>query len=116
MYWFAHDMGAPGPTPSVVAEIQRRIAADPHLTEQFLRVLNHDIAPSKAFTPALALGAASKAFLASRGQRKVVLRETRKIVGNQVRRRARARRRVSGGRKPRVSSDPSPSVSFVAPA
>ena len=95
MYWFAHDMGAPGPTPLVVREIQRRIAADPQLTEGLLRVLNHDLAPSKAFTPALALAATSKALLTSRGQRRVVLREARTILANQLRRRARgpARRR-----------------------
>jgi 2-polyprenyl-6-methoxyphenol hydroxylase-like FAD-dependent oxidoreductase len=93
MYWFAHDMGAPGPTPLVVAEIQRRIAADPKLTERLVQVINHDIAPSKAFTPALALAAASKALLVRRGQRKVVLRETRTIIANQLRRRrGRARR------------------------
>src|SRR5436190_6312494 len=31
MYWFAHDLGAPGPTPVLLREIQRRIAADPQL-------------------------------------------------------------------------------------
>ena len=91
MYWFAHDMGAPGSTPLIVLEIQRRIAGDPALTRKLLGVLNHDIAPSKAFTPGLALGAAAKALLRSRGQRKVVLREARTIAANQLRRRARAR-------------------------
>jgi 2-polyprenyl-6-methoxyphenol hydroxylase-like FAD-dependent oxidoreductase len=92
MYWFAHDMGAPGPTPLVVRELQRRIAADPQLTEALLRVLNHEVPPSEAFSPALALAAMSKALLASRGQRRVVLREARTIVANQLRRRRRARR------------------------
>ena len=70
MYWFAHDMGAPGPPPLLVQEIQRRIAADPQLTYGLLRVLNHDVAPSKLFTPSLALAATSKALLTSLGQRK----------------------------------------------
>jgi menaquinone-9 beta-reductase len=112
MYWFAHDMGAPGPTPLVVREIQRRIAADPQLTEGLLRVLNHDLAPSKAFTPALALAATSKALLTSRGQRRVVLREARTILANQLRRRARAHRPRRDG--PGSSSRPEP-ADVVAP-
>jgi len=73
MYWFAHDMGAPGPPPLLVQEIQRRIAADPELTDGFLRVLNHDVTPSKVFTPSLALAAISKALITSPGQRKILL-------------------------------------------
>jgi 2-polyprenyl-6-methoxyphenol hydroxylase-like FAD-dependent oxidoreductase len=88
MYWFAHDIGAPGRTPPVLQEMQRRIAADPQLTEGLLRVLNHDVAPSEVFTPALALGAMSTAFVANRGQRRAVLREARALVGAQVRRRS----------------------------
>jgi len=70
MYWFAHNMGAPGPPPLLVQEIQRRVAADPQLTDGLLRVLNHDLAPSKLFTPSLALTATSKALLTSPGQRR----------------------------------------------
>jgi 2-polyprenyl-6-methoxyphenol hydroxylase-like FAD-dependent oxidoreductase len=92
MYWFAHDLGAPGPTPLLLQEIQRRIAADPQLAEGLVRILNHDIAPSKLFTPSLAVRAASRALLTSRGQRKVVLREARTVVANELRRRAWARR------------------------
>ena len=28
MYWFAHEMGAAGPTPPLLREAQRRIAGD----------------------------------------------------------------------------------------
>ena len=59
--------------------------------ERLLRVLNHDLAPSQAFTPALALTATSKALVANRGRRRVVLREARTILANQVRRRRRGR-------------------------
>jgi menaquinone-9 beta-reductase len=92
MYWFAHDMGASGPTPLLQQEILRRIAGDRQLTEGLLRVLNHDLAPSKAFPPALAIGAMSNALLASRGRRRVVLREARTILANQMRRRSRGHR------------------------
>jgi 2-polyprenyl-6-methoxyphenol hydroxylase-like FAD-dependent oxidoreductase len=91
MYWFAHDLGAPGPTPLLLREIQRRMAADPQLAERFLRVLNHDLAPSSVFTPALALGAASKALVTNRGRRGALLRELRGLVGGELRRRTAAR-------------------------
>jgi 2-polyprenyl-6-methoxyphenol hydroxylase-like FAD-dependent oxidoreductase len=91
MYWFSHDMGARGPTPLVLREIQRRMAADPQLAEQFMRVLNHDLTPSSVFTPALLLSTASKAFLNNRGRRRVLLRELRRQVGDEVRRRTAAR-------------------------
>ena len=85
MYWFAHDMGAPGPDPPILREINRRIAADPRLTDALLGVLNHDIAPSQAFRPSLALRAASRVFVRGpdRGQ---VVRDLRSLAGNQVRR------------------------------
>jgi 2-polyprenyl-6-methoxyphenol hydroxylase-like FAD-dependent oxidoreductase len=88
MYWFAHDMGAAGPPPMVVQEIQRRIAADPKLTDRMLRVLNHDLAPSRAFRPSLALNATWRALLTRPGQRKAVLREARTLAVNNWRRRA----------------------------
>jgi hypothetical protein len=87
MYWFAHDMGAPGPPPLLVQEIQRRIA-DPQLTGGLLRVFNHDLAPSKLFTPSLALAATSKALLTSPGQRTILLREARTLAANNWRRSA----------------------------
>jgi 2-polyprenyl-6-methoxyphenol hydroxylase-like FAD-dependent oxidoreductase len=88
MYWFAHDMGAPGPTPLLLREIQRRIATDPQLTERLVGVLNHDIAPSKAFPPKLALAGAGKAIMRNPAQRRLVLREARSLFATQLRRRA----------------------------
>jgi 2-polyprenyl-6-methoxyphenol hydroxylase-like FAD-dependent oxidoreductase len=94
MYWFAHDMGAPGPTPLLIQEIQRRAAADPRLIDGLLGVLNHDVAPSEVFTPALAVKAASTALRRNRGRRRTVLREARALVGNEVRRTALRRTRA----------------------
>jgi 2-polyprenyl-6-methoxyphenol hydroxylase-like FAD-dependent oxidoreductase len=102
MYWFAHDMGAPGAPPLVLKEIQRRIAADPELTEAFMGVFNHDVPPSEAFSPMLAVAAAFRTVLANPGQRRAVLSEIRTIFANQMRRRARAPRR----RRRRDSSRP----------
>ena len=87
MYWFAHDLGAPGPTPVLRQQLLRRIGADPQLTNGLLGVLNHDLAPSKVFTPSLALSATSEALRRGRGQRRVVLREARALVADELRHR-----------------------------
>jgi 2-polyprenyl-6-methoxyphenol hydroxylase-like FAD-dependent oxidoreductase len=86
MYWFAHDLGAPGETPLVLREMQRRIAADPRLTDGLLRVLNHDAAPSEVFTRRIALAAMAQAFARNPGRRRQVLGEVRALLGAQVRR------------------------------
>jgi len=92
MYWFATDMGAAGPPPPVTAEIQRRIAADPRLTEALLRILNHDMPPSELFTPRLALGATARVLASRRGERRAALREFTDLVANEVRRGLAARK------------------------
>src|SRR3954452_23273508 len=81
MYWFAHDLGAPGPTPLIIQEIQRRAAGAPALTRGLIGVLNHEVAPSEVFTPSLALRGAASALRTGRGQRRVLLRELRQLVG-----------------------------------
>lgn len=90
MYWFAHDMGAPGPAPVLVEEIQSRIAAEPRLLEGMLRVLNHEVPPSQVFTPSLAVKAMTRGLRSRRGERKVLLRDALTIAANAWRRRAPA--------------------------
>jgi menaquinone-9 beta-reductase len=77
MYRFAGEMGAAGPTPHLIHEIQRRLAADPELTKGLLRVLNHDIPPSRVFTPGLAMRAVGSGLRRGGGWRQALLRETR---------------------------------------
>jgi 2-polyprenyl-6-methoxyphenol hydroxylase-like FAD-dependent oxidoreductase len=96
MYWFAHDMGAAGPTPPVLMQAQRRIAADPNLIADALRIFNHQLRPSQVFTPAFALRTVGQALRRGRGQRGAVLREAATVAANDVQRR-RARRRLSPG-------------------
>jgi 2-polyprenyl-6-methoxyphenol hydroxylase-like FAD-dependent oxidoreductase len=88
MYWYAHDMGDPGDAPPLLREIERRVASDPELTEALMRVLNHDLPPSKAFPPSLVLAAVSKVLMTRRGERRAVLRELRARLGNELRRRS----------------------------
>jgi 2-polyprenyl-6-methoxyphenol hydroxylase-like FAD-dependent oxidoreductase len=92
MYWFAHDMGAAGPTPPLLREAQRRIAADPELTDATARVFNHDLRPSEVFTPAFSLKTLAQALRRGRGRRRAIMREAGTNVANEVRRRRAARR------------------------
>jgi 2-polyprenyl-6-methoxyphenol hydroxylase-like FAD-dependent oxidoreductase len=51
MYWFASDMGAAGPNPRLVPEVMRGLRRERDGAEKFLRVLNHELLPSKLFSP-----------------------------------------------------------------
>jgi 2-polyprenyl-6-methoxyphenol hydroxylase-like FAD-dependent oxidoreductase len=92
MYWFAHDMGAAGPTPPLLRQAQRRIAADPDLTAAAVRIFNHDLRPSQVFTSAFLLRTMAQALRRGRGQRRAILREARTIAINEARRRRAAGR------------------------
>ena len=95
MYWFAHDAGAAGPTPPLLREAQRRIAADPALTTALVRIFNHDLRPSQVFTPAFSLRTMAKALRSGRGKRAAILREAGTVAVNQVRRRRAAARTLA---------------------
>jgi menaquinone-9 beta-reductase len=96
MYWFAHDMGAAGPTPPLLRQAQRRIAADRELIAATMRILNHDLPPSRVFTPAFSLTTLAQALRRGRGQRGAILREAGTAALNEARRRRALR--VGGGR------------------
>ena len=49
MYWFARDM-ASDRTPHLSRAMEERMAGDPRLVEGLLRVLNHELPPSKLFS------------------------------------------------------------------
>jgi 2-polyprenyl-6-methoxyphenol hydroxylase-like FAD-dependent oxidoreductase len=85
MYRFAGEMGAPGPTPQFVHEVQRRLAASPKLTEELLRILNHDLPPSRVFTPRLAVRAVASGLRRGRGRRRALLRELRGELTRELR-------------------------------
>jgi 2-polyprenyl-6-methoxyphenol hydroxylase-like FAD-dependent oxidoreductase len=87
MYWFAHDMGAAGPTPPLRREAQRRIAADPDLTTAMVRILNHELRPSEAFTPAFSLTTMAQALRHGRGNRRAIMDEAWTAAGDELRRR-----------------------------
>ena len=92
MYWFAHDMGAAGPTPPLRREAERRIAADPELTTAMVRILNHELRPSEVFTPAFSLTTMARALRHGRGHRRAIMGEAGTAAVDEVRRRRMARR------------------------
>jgi 2-polyprenyl-6-methoxyphenol hydroxylase-like FAD-dependent oxidoreductase len=87
MYWFAHDMGAAGPTPPLLRQVQRRIAGDKELLAATVRVFNHELRPSQAFPPAFALRTLGQALRSGSGKRRAILREARTAAADEVRRR-----------------------------
>jgi 2-polyprenyl-6-methoxyphenol hydroxylase-like FAD-dependent oxidoreductase len=95
MYWFAHDMGAAGPTPPLRREAERRIAADPELTTAMVRILNHELCPSEAFTPAFSLTTMARALRHAPGHRRAIMNEARTGAVNELRRRRAARRAMA---------------------
>lgn len=62
MYWYAARMGAPGAATPWTNGLLQEIASDPAATRAFMQVLNHELAPSKLYTPALALRATARAI------------------------------------------------------
>lgn len=95
MYWFAHDMGAAGPTPPLRREAERRIAADPELTTAMVLVLNHELRPSEAFTPGFSLTTMAQALRHGRGHRREIVREAGTVAVEELRRGRAARRTMA---------------------
>ena len=85
MYRFAGEMGAAGPTPPLLKEVQRCIAGDPELTDGLLRVLNHELPPSSVFTPAVALRAVATGVRRGQTPRLALLRDAGSLIGDQLR-------------------------------
>ena len=95
MYWFAHEMGASGPTPPLLREIQHRITGSDELVRATVRVFNHELRPSEAFTPIFALTTIARAMRRRPGQRRAVLREGATAAFSQARRQRMLRRAPS---------------------
>jgi 2-polyprenyl-6-methoxyphenol hydroxylase-like FAD-dependent oxidoreductase len=87
MYWFAGDMGVKELAPQLTAEFGAGLAADPQLAERFFRMLNHDIPPSKVFTPRAMAPIVARAFASGRGRRRELAREVRDLAANEFRHR-----------------------------
>lgn len=86
MYWFAADMGAPGPSTPLVTEVLRDIAADRAATLALARVLNHEIGPDRLLSPRRLVRAAARALRDRPGQRRATAREIATAARTAIRR------------------------------
>jgi hypothetical protein len=87
MYWFAQEM-ASSRAPHLSKAMEERMGADPHLVDGLMRVLNHELPPSKVFTARVAAPVIAKAFATGRGRRRAMLRELRELAVDEVRHRS----------------------------
>lgn len=106
MYWFATDMGVPGPSTPLVTQVLRDIAADPDATQTLLRVLNHEVEPGRLLTSGRLAIAAARALRDHPDHRGVTSREIATALRDEIRR-ARWNRKtppgMTGGRQPRYA-------------
>jgi 2-polyprenyl-6-methoxyphenol hydroxylase-like FAD-dependent oxidoreductase len=86
MYWFATDMGAPGPSTPLVTEVLRGIAADSDATQTLLRVLNHEVKPERLLTPGRLGVAAARALRDHPRQFGATSKEIARAVRDEIRR------------------------------
>jgi menaquinone-9 beta-reductase len=96
MHWFATDMGAPGAPRPLAAQVMRDMAADQDMTRGFLRVLNHEVSPSRFFTLPRVGRAIARVALRRPGQIPTLAREVILELRNQIDR-SRQRRRAPAG-------------------
>jgi menaquinone-9 beta-reductase len=80
-------MGAAGPTPPLLRQAQRRIAADRALMTATVRMFNHEVRPSQVFTPRFSMTTLAQALRRGRGHRRAIVREAVTVAVNEVRRR-----------------------------
>ena len=99
MYFFAASMGAPGPLSPLRTSILGELAAATDTTNLFMRVLTHDIEPSKVFTPTRLARAVVREGRAGQRTKGAIAREAAELMADNVRQ-ARLRRPVTGGVRP----------------
>lgn len=87
MYWFATDFGAAGATPGIAAAMMRDLGSEPDGPGRFLKVLNHDIAPSEVFGPRRLVRALARTGLRSPRRFGRHLTESGRLAVTEVRRR-----------------------------
>ena len=98
MYWFARDTGDLERAPLLQPALEARLAADPELVEDLLRVLGHEIPPSQLLTPSLMLSLLAETLRDGRGRRLAIAAEARGLALQELRRWALG---ASGARRPR---------------
>jgi flavin-dependent dehydrogenase len=88
MHWFAADMGAAPKARPLADQILRDIAADEEDTRKFLRMLNHEISPSRLFTLRRIARAAARVADREPGQVPAMLKEGAREMRKEIHRAA----------------------------
>jgi flavin-dependent dehydrogenase len=86
MYWFATDMGLPGPSTPLITQVLRDVAAAPDAAQTLLRVLNHELEPGRLLTPGRLAVAAARAFRDHPDHRGATSKEIATALHNEIRR------------------------------
>ncbi|WP_125078996.1 NAD(P)/FAD-dependent oxidoreductase [Mycobacterium sp. P7213] len=84
MYWFAMQMAPPGAASPLVAEVIRRVSADPKGATTLLKVMNRDLPSAKLFTPPRLLAASYTTLRNYPGQRRATLTEIGEQMGAEI--------------------------------
>ncbi|MGB3474543.1 MAG: NAD(P)/FAD-dependent oxidoreductase [Mycobacterium sp.] len=84
MYWFAMQMAPPGAPSPLVAEVIRRVAADPDGAATLLKVMNRDLPSTKLFTPPRLFAAAYTTLRNNPDQRRTTLAEIGAQLGTEI--------------------------------
>lgn len=114
MHWFASDLGKAGTLSAPVSEMLRPLARDPELLRAWVDILNHRIAPSDVLTPARLLSATARLLRTGAHSRGDVMRDTWRLVAEQVRRKWLNRHpSFVGDAEPRREGAAQPSASVV---
>jgi hypothetical protein len=99
IHWLATDLGKPGEVTPVREAVFAAIAADADSAAKFVRMINHEAAPSSVFTARRMMRAAGRLMRAHPDRRREIAREVRELMGNAVR---QARLRRPAGERRRV--------------
>ena len=94
MYWYAARMGAPGAATPWMNCLLHEIGANADATRKFVQILNHDLPPSKLYTPGLALRATARAIRDRPSRTPATIKEFLS-TGMQAARQARGKRRLT---------------------
>jgi hypothetical protein len=86
MYWFAQDIGAAEGAQHLNAAAEARFATDPATVANLLRILNHEIPPSRLLTPGFVLSILGSALRHGKGHRRAILTEARDLAWEEFRR------------------------------
>ncbi len=86
MYWFATDMGVPGPSTPLVTQVLRDIAADRDASLALLRVLNHELQPARLLTSGRLALAAARALRHRPDRRGATSKEIATAIRDEIRR------------------------------